>query len=78
MVICVLLTCFAGLGLFTFRFKSFLPKNGQTLVTNWLLVTTSQNVQTIMATFREETEMTALWVPKVTKKTENKKKQFEI
>ena len=29
--------------------------------------TTSENVQAVMATFREETEMTALWVPKVTK-----------
>ena len=29
---------------------------------------TSQKVQAVMAIFREETEMTALWVPKVTKK----------
>lgn len=35
--------------------------------------TTSENVQAVMATFREETEMTALWVPKVTK---NKVKQI--
>ena len=39
--------------------------------------TTSQNVQAVMATFREETEMTALWVPKVTKKNEKNSSRLE-
>ena len=30
-----------------------------------------------MATFREETEMTALWVPKVTKKNEKNSSRLE-